>query len=114
MPDPILHVGVSATCPHGAPMSVAPGEPRVVLIGMPAATVTDIYSYVGCPFQIPVGAGTKPQPCVTTQWAVPATRVFANGRPVMLATSGGIALSPEQIPQGPTVISVVQSRVIAT
>ncbi|MGH1377017.1 MAG: hypothetical protein ACRBCK_11795 [Alphaproteobacteria bacterium] len=114
MPGPILHVGISASCPHGAPMSVALGEARVMVSGAPVATVTDVYSYAGCPFQIPVGAGTKPQPCVTTQWAMPATRVLANGKPVMLVSSGGIALSAEQIPQGPAVISVVQSRVIAT
>jgi hypothetical protein len=44
----------------------------------------------------------------------PATRVLANGKPVMLQTSAGICQSAEQIPQGAPIVSVVQPRVIAT
>jgi len=82
--------------------------------GMPVATFADQYVIAGCPFQIPVGAGTKPQPCVKVQWLAPATRVLVNGVPPVLATSGGIAQSVEQIPQGPPVITTVQPRVVAT
>ena len=45
---------------------------------------------------------------------MPATRVFVNGTPPVLATSGGIALSVEQIPQGPPIVTTVQPRVVAT
>ena len=110
MPGLIMHVGVTAMCPHGAPMTVAPGEPRVVVSGMPVATLSDMYTYTGCVFQIP---GPKPQPCVTTQWTTPATRVLANGKPVMLNTSVGLAMSAEQIPQGAPIVTAVQSRVTA-
>ncbi|MDG2527889.1 hypothetical protein [Caulobacter endophyticus] len=114
MPGPILHVGLVATCPHGAPMSVAPGEPRVMLSGQPAATMADLYTIGGCPFQVPAGPSTKPQPCVKVQYTGPAARVLANGKPVMLGTSIGISQSIEQIPAGPPTVSVFQTRVVAS
>jgi hypothetical protein len=84
----------------------------VLLGGQPAATIADLWTVAGCPFQIPVGAGTKPQPCVKIQWTAPAARVLINGTPALLAISPGIGQSVEQIPQGPAVVSVVQPRVI--
>ena len=65
--------------------------------------VNDLTTVAGCPFQVPVGAGTKPQPCVKVQWPVPATRVKVDGQPVLLQTSTGLCQSAEQIPQGPPV-----------
>lgn len=114
MPGPVVHVGAGIACPHGAPAQVAPGSPRVLVGGQPVATMADQFPVAGCPFQVPVGAGTKPQPCVRVQWTVPATRVVAGGSPVLLATSTGLALSAEQIPAGPPVVSAVQPRVVAT
>jgi hypothetical protein len=114
MPGPILHVGAVVNCTHGVPAQVVPGSPRVTLTGQPAATMVDNYPIAGCPFQIPVGAGTKPSPCIKIQWTVPAVRVKVNGSPVILATSTGLCLSPEQAPQGPPVPGTVQTRVIAT
>ena len=111
MPGPLLHLGAGVSCPHAAPSQAAPGSPRVLLGGQPAASMTDLWTVAGCPFQIPVGAGTKPQPCVNIQWTVPATRVLINGSPAVLATSAGIGQSVEQIPQGPAVIQAVQPRV---
>jgi uncharacterized Zn-binding protein involved in type VI secretion len=114
MPGPLLHVGAVFTCPHAAPGQVVSSNARVLVSGMPVATMADTYPITGCPFQVPVGAGTKPQPCVRVQWLVPAARVLVNGTPPILATSGGIALSVEQIPQGPPIVSTVQPRVVAT
>jgi hypothetical protein len=114
MPGPVLHVGAVITCMHGAPVQLVPGSPRVLLGGQPAATMTDSSPVAGCPFQIPVGAGTKPSPCVQVRWTVPATRVVVNGSPVLLQTSVGLGLSPEQAPQGPATASTVQPRVVAT
>jgi hypothetical protein len=114
MPGPILTVGAVATCPHAGTMSIAPGEPRVMLSGQPAATMSDVYTVAACPFQVPAPSGTKPQPCVTVKYTTPATRVMANGKPVMLTTSVGICQSAEQIPAGPPSVSVFQTRVIAT
>ena len=113
MPGPVMNIASVLTCAHGGKVSIAAGEPRVLLSGTPAATMADTYTVAGCAFQVPVGAGTKPQPCVKIQWATPATRVLANGKPVMLQTSAGICQSAEQIPQGAPIVSVVQPRVIA-
>jgi uncharacterized Zn-binding protein involved in type VI secretion len=109
-----MHVGAVFTCPHAAPGQVISSNARVLVNGVPVATMADGYPITGCPFQIPVGAGTKPQPCVRVQWLAPATRVLVNGAPPVLATSGGSGLSAEQIPQGPPAVTTVQPRVIAT
>jgi hypothetical protein len=114
MPGPILHVGAVVTCTHGAPAQTVPGSPRVMLSGQPAATMADTFPVAGCPFQIPVGAGTKPSPCMQVRWTVPATRVMVNGSPVVTAASTGLCLSPEQAPQGPPIPSAFQPRVVAT
>ena len=68
----------------------------------------------GCPFQIPVGAGTKPQPCIKIQWIKPALRVKINGQPALLQDSSGLCQSAEQIPQGPPQVVVTQMRVKGT
>jgi hypothetical protein len=114
MPGPILHVGAVIQCPHAAPAQVVPGAARVLVNGTPAATMANAYPVTGCPFQIPVGAGTKPQPCIRIQWTAPAVRVQAMGAPVIIALSAGLGTSAEGIPQGPAIISAVQPRVIAT
>lgn len=114
MPGPVLHVGAVVTCPHGIPAQVVPGSPRVLLSGMPAATMADTFPVAGCPFQIPVGPGTKPSPCIQLRWTVPATRVVVNGSPVITAASAGFGLSPESAPQGPPIPASFQTRVVAT
>lgn len=113
MAGPILHVGATVNCTHGAAMQVAPGSGRVLVDNKPAATMADSFPVAGCPFQIPVGAGTKPSPCVQVQWTVPATRVQVNGSPVITALSTGLGMSPESAPQGPPVPATTQTRVIA-
>jgi hypothetical protein len=69
----------------------------------------------GCPFQVPIGTGTKPQPCVKVQWTLVSTRVQINGQPVLLQPApgpgSGVCQSVEQIPQGPPVVNVIQQRV---
>lgn len=113
MPGPILTIASSVTCPHGGLTTIAPGALRVMIAGQPAATMADQYVVAGCPFQVPIGTGTKPQPCIKVLFTVPATRVTILGSPVVLATSTGICQSVEQIPQGPPIVSVVQPRVTA-
>lgn len=108
MPGPIFHVGATAICPHGGQVQTISANTRVLVGGMPAATMTDNYLVAGCVFV----AGTKPQPCIRVQWLVPAARVFVMGQPVILQTSTGLCLSAEQIPQGPPAILVTQPRVM--
>lgn len=118
MPGFLLHVNATMQCTHQAPATIAPSQPRVVVSGQPVATMASQIAVTGCPFQIPVGAGTKPQPCVTVKWTMPSTRFLVGGQPAALlptpGTGPGICFSVEQIPQGPPVVSVVQTRVIGT
>ena len=114
MPGFLLHVGAVALCPHGGQVSIISSNTRVLVSGQPVATFSDTYTVAGCPFQVPVPGGTKPQPCVKVQWLVPATRVFVNGQPAILQTSSGICQSAEQIPQGPPTVAVTQVRASGT
>jgi uncharacterized Zn-binding protein involved in type VI secretion len=111
MPGFLVHVGATAMCPHGGQVTFVTANTRVLVSGQPAVTLSDMYTIAGCPFQIPIGTGTKPQPCVTGRWVVPATRVFVNGQPAILQASTGLCQSAEQIPQGPPTVVQTQVRV---
>jgi hypothetical protein len=112
MPGFLFHESGVATCPHQAPISFTPSNQRVRVNGLRVATMADIYTISGCPFQVPIPGGTKPQPCVMATLA-PAGRVLINGVPAVINVGTTICRSAEQIPQGPAVISVVQGRVTA-
>lgn len=108
MPGPIFHVGATAICPHGGQVQTISTNARVLVGGMPAATMGDTYLVAGCVFTV----GTKPQPCVRVQWLVPAVRVTVMGQPVILQTSTGLCISADQIPAGPPAVLVTQPRVV--
>jgi hypothetical protein len=97
---------------HGGQISVVAAN-RVLVNGQPVATVADQYPIAGCPFQIPVPGGTKPQPCVRVQWTVPSARVSTMGKFLVTQASTGVTLSIEQIPQGAPAMTTVQPRVVA-
>jgi len=111
MPGPLFHVGNTTLCPHGVPAQTISSNARVLVSGMPVATIADTTLVTGCPFTVP---GPKPQPCVRVQWLVPAARVLVNGQPALLQTSAGLCLSADQIPNGPPMVPVNQARVIGT
>jgi hypothetical protein len=114
MPGFLLHVGATISCPHGAQASMVSTNLRVKVNGMAVALLNDVTTVAGCPFQVPIGTGTKPQPCVKVLWLVPATRVKVMGQFVLLQTSSGLCQSPEQIPQGPPMVAMTQTRVTGT
>jgi hypothetical protein len=78
---------------------------------MPVAVLIDQGLVAGCLFTVPTN---KPQPCVTTRWIAGATRVVANGVPLLINPCVALCLSAEQIPGGPPIITGSQTRVIAT
>jgi hypothetical protein len=114
MPGLLLHVGATAMCPHGGQVTIVSSNTRVLLGGQPASTFADTYTISGCPFQVPVPGGTKPQPCVRVQWLVPAARVRVTQQQAILQSSAGMCLSAEGIPQGPPNIVLTQTRVQGT
>ncbi|MGW3206864.1 PAAR-like protein [Streptomyces sp. NPDC001135] len=113
MPGRLLHTGAVIDCTHGAPTRTTTTNSRVLASGTALMTVGDTTTVNGCPFQVPAGPGTKPQPCVRVTWAVPATRVLVNGQPALVDTSTGVCQSAEQFPQGPVTVVAVQQKVVA-
>ena len=111
MGSPVVHVGASILCPHGGQVTIISTNTRVRVGGQAVAVMNDTFVVAGCPFQVPIGVGVKPQPCVTVRWLTPAARVRVNGQPVILQTSSGLCQSVEQIPQGPPVVAYAQPRV---
>ncbi len=75
---------------------------------------TDIHSVAGCPFQIPVGAGTKPSPCIRIEWSGGATQVQVNGAGVLVMSSIGKCYSAEGAMQGLATIANTQVKISAT
>lgn len=114
MPGFIVTTAASAICTHGASVSIMSSNTRVKAGGAPIAVMSDVYTVSGCPFQVPIGTGTKPQPCVSLRWIAVATRVRVGGQFVVLQTSSAICQSAEQIPQGPPTVVSTQMRVKGT
>jgi hypothetical protein len=106
MPGPILHMGATVLCAHGGQAIPTVPSPRVMVSGMPIATIAAPYSIAGCAFVPPAGNG----PCVTAQWVVGAVQVMSEGQPVVIMT--GMATC---VPTGTPLLPVMaQTRVIAT
>ena len=110
MPGPIAHVGMVALCPHGGMVTEIPSAPRVLVSGMPVATLADQYLVAGCLLNV----SGAPHPCIRVQWLVPAVRVKASLAPLILQTSTGLCLAADQAPQGPPIVSSTQPRALAT
>jgi hypothetical protein len=110
MPGPLFHVGAAAICPHGGQVTTISSNVRVLVSGMPVATVADQAMVAGCVFNI----SGAPQPCIKVQWLVPAVRVLVNGQPPVLATSPGLCIAANGAPNGPPVVITTQPRVIGT
>jgi hypothetical protein len=110
MPGTLFHVGAVAMCPHGGPVNTISSNARVLVSGMPVATLADQFLVAGCAFNVSGG----PSPCLRVQWLTPAVRVLVNGVPPILNTSTGLCLNPAQAPQGPPVVVTTQPRVVAT
>jgi hypothetical protein len=79
---------------------------RVLVSGMPIATIAAPYTVAGCAFVPPAGNG----PCVTAQWTMGAVQVTSEGQPVAIMT--GVASC---VPTGTPLMPVeAQTRVLAT
>jgi hypothetical protein len=106
MASAVLTTATVASCPHGGQASFSAGQRAVLADSAPVLVVTDTATIAGCPFVV----GTVASPCLTVQWSAPATKVTADGAPVLLESSVGLCLSGASAPQGTLQISSVQSR----
>jgi hypothetical protein len=103
---PILHVGAVVVCMHVGQAQPILRNPRVKVSGMNIVTTTCNYSISGCTLP-PPPAGNGP--CATATWVAGASRVKANGLPVILSTSPAVC-----VPTGTGLqVIFVQSRVTA-
>lgn len=104
MPGFLLHVGATVLCAHGGQAQPTAPNPRVTVSGQPIVTLPTPYVVAGCALPPPPAANG---PCVTAQWISAATRVTANGQPVLLLDSQAICA-----PTGtPLLVTVTQIRV---
>src|SRR5580698_10190381 len=88
MPGPILHLGATVMCSHGGQAVPTAPSPRVLVSGMPIATIAAPWVVAGCAFVPPIGNG----PCVTGQWIVGAVRVLSTGQPVAILTGTALCV----------------------
>ncbi len=117
MPGSVVPRNAGVQCFHAATAAIGPGQTKVLLGGQPAATTDNAINVTGpCPFQVPAGAGTKPQPCVSITWGSTSEKVTAGGKPLLLGIPGtvpGVCQSAEKIPQGTPTLTAVQNKVSA-
>ena len=106
----LLHANATISCPHGGTATLQNTQTRVAASGQFAADVSSRWVITGCPFTV----GTEPQPCVTIRWTTAAARVSVLGNNVVTQASSAVCLSADRIPQGASIIAVVQQRVTAT
>jgi hypothetical protein len=104
MTIPVLTTNGTVLCPHGGTVNLSTRQSEVEAEGGKVIMISDEHAISGCPFQIPVGAGTKPQPCVKLKWVMGASQVKVNDTAVINQASVGLCYSAEEIPQGPAVI----------
>jgi len=91
---------------HGGQAQPVAPNPLVLVSGMPVSTLATLYVVAGCPF-VPLGGNG---PCISAQWTVGATRVFAGGAPLVLQS--GMAVCA---PTGTgLIVMTTQPRVTAT
>lgn len=109
MPGPLFHTGAVAMCPHGGPVATISSNVRVMVTGVPVATIADQFLVAGCVFNI---AGV-PTPCLRVQWLTSATRVLVNGVPPVTALSTGLSFLVTGAPAGSPIVIQTQPRVSA-
>jgi hypothetical protein len=99
-------MGATVMCSHGGQAIPTVPSPRVLVSGMPIATIAGPYAVAGCAFVPPAGNG----PCVTAQWVVGSVMVTSEGQPVVIMT--GMATC---VPTGTPLLPVsAQTRALAT
>ena len=113
MPGNVLNISSTVMCMHGGSAILTTSNSKVMADNVPALLESDIHSVAGCPFQIPVGAGTKPSPCIRIERSGGATKLQVNGVGVLVQSSIGKCYSPEGAMQGMATIANTQMKLSA-
>ncbi|HTF67916.1 MAG TPA: hypothetical protein VK638_35075 [Edaphobacter sp.] len=101
----LLHQGAVVICAHGGQAMPATPNPRVLVTGMPTATIAAPWVVAGCPLVPP-----PIPPCVTGLWLIGTVRVTSMGQPLVVQTGTAITM-----PGAATLIPIsMQTRVMAT
>lgn len=108
MATALLTTASALQCPHGGSVTIASTNTKVSA-GAPLALASDTFTIAGCPFQIPVGTGTVPHPCVKVQWVKTNAKATVGGTPTLSQDSQGLCLAADQVPQGPVSIVTTQA-----
>jgi hypothetical protein len=111
MTIPIVTMATKIQCPHAIPGTLITSTAKVMVENMPPLVMGDKGMIAGCPFTVPSG---KPQPCATALLTKAATKVLAENKPVLLMNPADLCQSADQIPNGPVVWAMIQSKVLAT
>ncbi|MBV8138815.1 MAG: hypothetical protein JO121_24790 [Deltaproteobacteria bacterium] len=107
MPGFLLNVSSMVKCAHGGMATPTATFPRVLVGGQPAVLISAPYQVAACALP-PPPAGNGP--CVTGVFSIAATRVLANGFPVLLQDSKALCA-----PTGtPLLVALTQTRVLGT
>jgi hypothetical protein len=105
----LLTTSSTLQCPHGGSVSISSSNTKVSASAA-LALATDTFTISGCPFQIPVGVGTVPHPCVRVQWVVTNMKCNVDNQPTLSQSSQGLCLAADQAPQGPVSIVNTQTK----
>lgn len=112
MASPLLTTASQLACPHGGSVSITSVNGNTHAAQAPLALANDTFAISGCPFQIPIGTGSVPHPCVSVRWVKPNVQCTVNGQPTLSQNSVGLCLAADQAPQG--VVSVVIAQPTAS
>src|SRR5215831_8436110 len=91
----LLHQAAVVMCLHGGQATPPAPNPRVLVMGMLAATIAAPWVVAGCP-----GVPPAVPPCVTGQWVTGTLRVTSMGQPLVVQSGvavtapGGVTLMP--------------------
>jgi hypothetical protein len=105
MPGLVVHFGATVNCVHGGLAQPLVLSPRVLVSSRQVVTLATPYDVINCGL-----ATTATPPCLTAQWLSGATRVFAEGSPVIIQTSQAVCTPTGQ----GLVVRTTQPRVTAT
>jgi hypothetical protein len=107
MPGFLLHLGATVKCSHGGPAEPTAVQPRVLVSGQAVVTQAAPYTVAGCTLPPPPAANG---PCLSAQFVTGATRVFAEGVPLLLFDSEALCVPTAT----PLIVGETQTRVTGT